>query len=419
MAHVSPVLSTAQHGFLPHRSCHTNLATYLHHAWNSMSDGCQTDAIYTDFSSAFQSVNHKLLVFKLRNSFHISGKILDWFVSYLSGREQRVVVNGKASEWKDVTSGVPEGALLAPLLFALYINDLPLAVKSSECVMFADDVKLFYRVRAAPDCLLLQSDLDNLSRWSADWQLKLNPSKCHAFTMTLKTSAVLYPYSISGSVLERVSEVRDLGVLLDSKLTFSAHINQTVCKANRALGLLIRSFQTGLPRQKFNQKTLLASYSANVRSVIEYGCIIWGGAARSHTMRLERIQHKFLIWLASRADNVHAQSFEYSELLRTFKIPSLEARRLQYDLMFIRNVYSGDIDSAYLLSCFPLHVPARATRNICLFHTAYGRINTVRFGMFCRIPRETNEFLQKCPTVDIFNFSAFCFKCHVKKYITA
>ena len=126
--------------------------------------------------------------------------MLDWFVSYLSGREQRVVVNGKTSNWRNVTSGVPEGALLAPLLFALYINDLPSAIQSSQCVMFADDVKLFYRVKAMPDCTRLQSDLDSLVRWTADWRLKLNPSKCHSFTMTLRTCPVHFSYSIVGYI---------------------------------------------------------------------------------------------------------------------------------------------------------------------------------------------------------------------------
>ena len=99
----------------------------------------------------------------------------------------------KTSAWRNATSGVREGALLAPLLFALYINDLPSVVQSAECIMFADDIKLFYRVKDVPDCSLLQSDVDSPCRWSADWQLKLNPSKCLAFTMTLRTSPVSYP----------------------------------------------------------------------------------------------------------------------------------------------------------------------------------------------------------------------------------
>ena len=288
LRHVAPVLSSAQHGFLPGRSCVTNLTTYLHTAWRSISDGCQTDSIYTDFSAAFQSVNHKLLLHKLSDSYSITGKIYDWFVSYLSEREQRVIVNGKTSEWIKVTSGVPEGALLAPLLFSLFINDLPTVLESSQCVMYADDVKIYRPIFSRSDCELLQTDLSNLCKWSADWQLSLNPQKCVAFTITLKQTPVLCPYHISNIPLQRVGEVRDLGVILDSKLTFSAHINNVVLKANRALGLLIRSFKTSLPRQKLNQKALLTAYYANVRSILEYGSVVWSGAAKSHLKWLER-----------------------------------------------------------------------------------------------------------------------------------
>ena len=405
LRHVSPVLSEAQHGFLPHRSCVTNLAAYLHHAWASISDGRQTDTIYTDFSAAFQSVNHQLLIYKLKNSYHVSGKALDWFKSYLSDREQRVVVNGKTSEWRSVTSGVPEGALLAPLLFALFINDLPMSVKSSQCVMFADDVKIYHRVRTTDDCRQLQSDLDNLSRWSADWKLRLNPFKCCAFTLSLRTSPVQHSYSIGGSVLERASEVRDLGVILDTKLTFAAHINQTISKSNRALGVLIRSFKTGLPRQNFCNKTLQSTYYANVRSILEYGCVIWGGAAKSHVERLERVQHKFLMWMATRSRQTVTHSLAYEELMRSFSIPSLKARRLQYDLVFLRNIYRGQVDSPFLLSCFPLHIPGRATRCLSLFQTAYARVNTVKSGIFNRLSEEMNCFLRQVLGVDIFTMS--------------
>ena len=179
-------------------------------------------------------------------------------------------MNGKTSEWIKVTSGVPEGALLAPLLFSLFINDLPTVLESSQCVMYADDVKIYRPIFSCSDCELPQTDLSNLCKWSADWQLSLNPQKCVAFTITLKQTPVLCPYHISNIPLQRVGEVRDLGVILDSKLTFSAHINNVVLKANRALGLLIRSFKTSLPRQKLNQKALLTAYYANVRSILEY-----------------------------------------------------------------------------------------------------------------------------------------------------
>ena len=233
LRHTTPALSPTQHGFLPGRSCITNLTTYLHSAWCAMSDRHQTDAIYTDFSAAFQSVSHKLLLYKLSESYSIGGKIFEWLVSYLSDREQRVIVNGKTSEWAKVKSGVPEGALLAPLLFSLFINDLPTVVASSECIMYADDVKIYRRISFPSDCELLQGDLTNLCKWSADWRLNLNPQKCVSFTITLKSAPIKHTYHINSSPLQCVGEVRDLGVMLDSKLTFSTHISSTVNKANR------------------------------------------------------------------------------------------------------------------------------------------------------------------------------------------
>ena len=111
MRHVSPAISPAQHGFLPRRSCDTNLACLVKQLWDSISDGLQTDVIYTDYSSAFTSVNHFLLLHKLRNSYHLSGPALRWFESYLCGREQCVVLSGRTSDWVPVASGVPEGSI--------------------------------------------------------------------------------------------------------------------------------------------------------------------------------------------------------------------------------------------------------------------------------------------------------------------
>ena len=131
--HGRPVLPERQHGFLPGRSFATNLATMLHTAWSNIAAGSQTDVIYTDYSSAFQSVNHNLLLHKLKQSFHISDKAFDWCESYLSGRRQRVVVKGKCSNWVPAPSGTPEGGILSPLLFACFINDSP-----TSTLMFAE-----------------------------------------------------------------------------------------------------------------------------------------------------------------------------------------------------------------------------------------------------------------------------------------
>ena len=331
-----------------------------------------------------------------------------------------MVVNGKTSEWTKVKSGVPEGALLAPLLFSLFINDLPTVVASSNCVMYADDVKIYRQISSPVDCKLLQDDLTNLCKWSADWRLALNPQKCSSFTITLKRAPVLHTYQINNSSLQRVTEVRDLGIILDSKLTFSAHINSTVSKANRALGILRRSFQSGLPREKFDRKALLTAYYANVRSILEYGTVVWSGAAKTHLNRLERVQHKFLTWLATRARGTDGLTgLEYRDLLGFFHVQSLEARRTQFDLLFLKGIYSGRIDSSYLLGCFPLHVSRRLTRNFSLFSVPFARLSSVKTGTFTRLATQANRFLQQNPQVDFFLDNFITFKASVVAHTTS
>ena len=329
-----------------------------------------------------------------------------------------MIVNGKTSEWVKVKSGVPEGALLAPLLFSMFINDLPTVVVSSKCIMYADDVKIYRQISSTADCEPLQADLSNLCKWSADWQLTLNPQKCVAFTITLKQTPVLHTYCINSSPLQRVTEVRDLGVILDSKLTFSAHIDSMVTKGNRALGLLIRSFKTGLPRQKFDRKALLVAYYANVRSILEYGSVVWSGAAKTHLKRLERVQHKFLVWLAARArDTDRLAGLEYRNLLNSFHVPSLEARRVQADLVYLRKIVSGKTDYSFLLSCFSLHIPRRPTRNNSMFNVPFARVSTVKMGTFVRLVTLANAFILKNPQVDFFVDGFVIFKSSVLAYV--
>ena len=289
-------------------------------------------------------------------------------------------MNGKTSDWKPVKSGVPEGSLLSPLLFALFTNDLPLEIQSS-CLMYADDVKLFRRIETADDGQLLQDDLARLTSWSAKWRLSLNPAKCKSFTMTLRRAPVRTHYYINDTELEHVPEMRDLGVILDTKLTFAAHISHIVSRANRSLGLMIRSFQTGSKRSKFRCAALLAAYFSNVRSILEYCGVIWAGAADSHTVRVDRVQHKFLIWLLTHTSG-QTSSLSYRDLLHHFHLPSLKARRVQHDLLFLRNVLQARYDSSLLLRSFSLHVPARSTRTPTLFTVPRARVNTVMCGYF-------------------------------------
>ena len=415
--HVSSVICVEQHGFVPRRSCATNLAMFLKTAWEAISGGYQTDTIYTDYSAAFQSVNHTLISHKLEHSYMLRANALKWFVSYLTDRRQRVIVNGKTSAWKPVISGVPEGSILAPLIFSLFINDLPQTL-DSECLMYADDVKIFRKISTPSDGRLLQDDLERLSAWSVRWGLTLNPSKCKSFTITLRRTPVQTGYYIGNSKLDHVEEIRDLGVILDKKLTFAAHVDTTVKRGNRAMGLLIRSFQSGSKHgSHFNRTAVVAAYFSNVRSILEYSSVIWAGVAESHARRVDRVQHKFLLWLLTHTSSGHSDSLSYDSLLRHFKLPSLAQRRVQHDMLFLRNILRGRVDSQVLLTSFPLHVPPRSTRTPTLFSVPRARVRTVECGMFCRIAKTMNVFLANHSEVDIFHDSIDTFRARVIRYI--
>ena len=401
-----PALPTSQHGFLPKRSCVTNLSCFLEHCWSSISTGKQTDAIYTDYSSAFTSVNHTLLLHKLQHSFNITGVAYSWLKSYLSNRTQRVVLNGKHSDWTPVQSGVPEGSILGPLLFACYVADIPLHIRSG-CIMYADDVKLYHRIQNQADTDELQADLDRLLQWSNTWRLRLNPVKCKFISFTLRTSPINSAYTLDGHSLERCDRIRDLGVILDSKLTFSHHIDATVAKANRMLGLLMRSMQSPeCPRPAlFCHEALLTAFNAHIGSVIQYASVIWSGAALTHLARLERLQHRFLMWLGAKTESP-CPSMDYASLLKHFNTSSIKARFIHADIMFMHSLLHNRVDSAQLVAHFGLNVPGRRTRHTGLFCEPFGRVNTVKNSLFARIPRHCNLFAQCSPSCDFFLPSA-------------
>ena len=363
--HVSPVLSQAQHGFLAGRSCESNLTCLVDQLWRSMTDGDQTDVIYTDYSSAFTSVNHALLLYKLQKSYHLSGAALSWFRSYLSGREQCVVLDGQCSDWVPVRSGVPEGSICGPILFVLFCNDVPTHI-SSECLMYADNLKLYRQIRSPGDALLLQTDLDSLYRWSIAWKLSLNPSKCKTITFSLRKKPIESCYMVNNITLERVTEMRDLGILFDSKLTFGPHIDSVVVKANRALGMYLRSLQTyrAPAVRRFPPGPIMAGFNAHVRSIMEFGSVIWGGVAKTHLSRLERIQHKFFMWLATNS-NCPCTSLDYTALVQHFGALHIDQRLVLNDLNFIHNVFSGKIDSAKKMDCSHLPFQLKPDRVPC------------------------------------------------------
>ena len=280
--------------------------------------------------------------------------------------------------------------------------------------MYADDVKIYREVRTDADAVLLYDDLTRLVEWSSSWRLKLNASKCKSFTITLKRSPIISPYRIGGVTLDRVTTMRDLGVTLDQKLTFERHVDSIVAAGNRALGLLIRSLQAGA-RIRYDTGAITSAYFANVRSVLENCSVVWGGAARTHTDRIERIQHKFLIWLTVNSVT-NSDSLSYENLLSAHSFTSLAARRVQHDLVYVARLFKHKIDSSSLRSHFGLAVPPRSVRRRDLLAVPFARVETIKNGLYCRVPRLANEFLRENNQLDLFTDSLATVRKTAKSY---
>lgn len=274
---------------------------------------------------------------------------------------------------------------------------------SSTCLMYAEDMKLSRCIRSPSDAALLHSDLDKFCEWSSAWKLQLNPSKCKVITFTLRRKPVVSTYYINCTALERVSEIRDLGVILDSRLTFGPHIDSVVGRANRALGIYLRSLSSRRESKgkKFPPSPLIVGFNAHIRSVVEFGSVIWAGAAKTHLKRIERIQHKFLIWLAVNSTKPCA-SLDYDALLQHFKVLSIDRRLALNDFNFIHNVFSGRINSPNILSMFSLAVPSGRTRSRPILYEPTARVDCIKNGMFCRLPRLVNGLCARHPTADLF-----------------
>ncbi|CAB3244683.1 unnamed protein product [Arctia plantaginis] len=196
-----------------------------------MDDGAQVDVIYTDYSKAFDKIDHSILKIKLFNS-AIRGDLLRWFSSYLENRTQAVVVSNYISGWVSIPSGVLQGSLMGPLLFTIYVNDIDSCFQSSNLLCFADDMKIYSAISSANDVQALQSDLSRLDHYCQLNKLELNPVKCSVVTFGRKRSPILAPYELKGQVLPRRDGVRDLGVYHDAKLLFDVHIEQIIAKAS-------------------------------------------------------------------------------------------------------------------------------------------------------------------------------------------
>ena len=316
-------LSPLQHGFISHRSCTTNLLATLDEWTRILDSGSPLDAIYLDFSKAFDSVPHLRLLEKLK-SYGVTDNLLLWISDFLIGRRQRVKINGAFSEWADVISGVPQGSCLGPVLFIVYINDLPDMIHSL-CQLYADDTKVYNKTDNDSMREQLQTDLDNLCLWAEEWQLKFNAEKCHVLHLGHKNQNFQYymkkQNSNSRVELSASEYEKDLGVYVDHDLNFSKHIQTQVNKANRLLGLIRRSFTY------LDKETMKLLFTSIVRPHLEFGNVAWSPVLKKHVQLIEQVQHRATKIIPG------LKGLDYEERLRILDLPSLAHRRKRGDLI--------------------------------------------------------------------------------------
>ena len=280
------VLVNYQHGFRRGRSCESQLITIVELIARNLDHGKQTDVLLLDFSKAFDTVPHKRLLKKL-DHYEIRGQLIKRIESWLCGRTQKVVVNGSLSSPVTVTSGVPQGTVLGPLMFLGYINDIGLQI-TSELGLFADDSLLYGFVNNISSAEMLQSDLNKLLVWSEKWQMAFNASKCFLLRGTRsRDNVVNCTYTMMGQPITSVTRRHKyLGVELDSKLTWNEHISAITGKANSSLGFLRRNLYN-CPYQ-----IKMQAHHSLVRPHLEYACSVWDSHTQKNIQSIEKIQRR-------------------------------------------------------------------------------------------------------------------------------
>ena len=345
---VSPQINSAQHGFMKHRSTTTQLIDTYSDISRNLDSGSQTDIIFLDFAKAFDSVPHDLIVHKLK-TFGFGSNLLQWIENYLQGRYQSVMIEGQVSSPLPVTSGVPQGSIIGPLLFVLYINDI-CDVCTSFMKLYADDAKLYRNIKSRQDVLSLQNDLNALFLWSKIWRMNFNISKCKFMSICRKVK-IDFDYSIDNNILSRVTEFNDLGITITSKLSWCENVKTVSSKAHSMVGMIKRSVGFNSPIDVKRQL-----YLAHVRSILEYCSPMWSPNYVKDIIKLERVQRQASKFILN--DYVSP----YHERCTALSILPLCFRREIIDLCFLYSYLHGKLSCDYS-SNFELACPHNGLRS--------------------------------------------------------
>ena len=331
-------LSEHQHGFCNGRSCMTNLIEALDNITDMLDNGVPVDEVFLDFRKAFDKVSHERLLTKAE-SMGLCGNLLTWISSFLADRKQRVKVNESFSKWVDVFSGVPQGSVLGPILFLIYINDLPAMIKTN-CKLFADDSKLYHGILSDKDFEALQNDLTECHNWSKQWKMEFHPDKCKV--MHLGRNNKKYLYMMGNNLINVSSEEKDLGVIVCDDMSWAKQVDSCAKKAYRVIGMIKNTFTY------INKEMFIVLYQTLVRPHLEYCYQVWNPYLKKDITVLEKVQRR----ATKIVPELHDLSYE--ERLRALNLYPLEERRLRGDMITVFKMVKGlmNVNSIKLLQLF-------------------------------------------------------------------
>ena len=315
------MISGSQFGFQQGKSCVTNLLSFYSRVVDIVQEReGWVDCVYLDLKKAFDRVPHKRLLCKLHHYGGVGGSLLKWMKNYLEGRQMRTVIRDKMSDWRIVSSGVPQGSVLAPIMFLIYVNDMPDGVMSYMS-MFADDAKLMKRIVSEDCCKELQDDLDKLYKWSLAWKMDFNATKCHVVEMGKSAKRPQGAYYMGSEEIRKVEDEKDLGVTVKCDLSPEKHIQKIVGATYRLLVNMRVAFY------HMDVEMLRKLIVSIIRPRLEYAAVIWSPGQKKYINKLERIQR-----MATRLV-VEIGDLPYEKRLERLDLPTLERRRQRGDLI--------------------------------------------------------------------------------------
>ena len=321
------LINQSQHGFMSKKSCTTNLLEFMELVTKAVDEGDPVDVVYLDFAKAFDTVPKERLLEKLR-AHGVRGEVLEWIRAWLTDRTQRVVLNGSTSTWKEVLSGVPQGSVLGPILFLIFINDLDFVERLIALLRkFADDTKLGQRVKTQEQAQLLQRALDELCEWADTWGMRFNVKKCKV--MHFGHNNPRHNYTMMGQNLEEIQEEVDIGVKICANLKSSEQCRKAVRTAQTVLSQICRAFHY---RDKY---TFVKLYKQYVLPHLEFAVPVWSPWQDGDKELLERVQKRAISQISG------LRGATYEEKLRELDMDTLEERRHQIDMLQTYKILKG------------------------------------------------------------------------------